>query len=121
VTVRCPLADCDAENAADADLCVRCGTPLRHYARLAGYADQLFNRGLAAAAAGDLSAARDLFAAVVHWCPFDVEARNALALACFRLADHTAARAHWTAVLDRRPDDQLATRGLARLAPPPSS
>jgi Flp pilus assembly protein TadD len=109
VTVRCPLTDCDTENAADADKCVRCATPLRHLARLSAYQDQLFNRGLAAATVGDLGTARDLFAAVVHWCPKDIVARNALALASFQLDDYTAARANWKAVLDRAPGDPLAT------------
>jgi hypothetical protein len=116
VTVRCPLTDCDTENVVDADTCVRCGTPLRNLARLSAYPDHLFNRGLAAATAGDLGMARDLFAAVVHWCPLDVVARNALALASFQLDDHAAARANWEAVLDRSPGDPLATEGLARLA-----
>lgn len=118
MTVRCPLTDCDTENAADADKCVRCATPLRHLARLSAYPDQLFNRGLAAATAGDMGVARELFAAVVHWCPLDLEARNALALANFQLDDHTAARVNWEAVLDRFPDDPLATEGLARLGGP---
>jgi cytochrome c-type biogenesis protein CcmH/NrfG len=89
---------------------------LRHYARLRVYPDQLFNRGLSAAAAGDLGTARDLFAAVVHWCPLDIEARNALALAGFQLGDHATARLNWKAVLDRSPGDHLATEGLSRLA-----
>ncbi|MFF3573721.1 hypothetical protein ACFYXQ_38785 [Nocardia jiangxiensis] len=116
MTVRCPLTDCDTENAADAEKCVRCATPLRHLARLSAYPDQLFNRGLAAATAGDLGTARDLFAAVVHWCPQDVVARNALALASFQLEDHAAACVHWEAVLDGSPGDPLATDGLALLA-----
>jgi Flp pilus assembly protein TadD len=119
VTVRCPLTDCATENAADADTCVRCGTPLRHLARLSVYPDHLFNRGLAAAMAGELGTARDLFAAVVHWCPLDVEARNALALASFQLDDHAAARANWTTVLERFPGDAMAAEGLARLAAHP--
>ena len=86
---------------------------MRHYARLTAYAAQLFNRGLAAANAGDLESARDLFAAVVYWCPLDGEARNALALACHRLGDTASARSHWSEVLARSPDDPVATAGLA--------
>lgn len=115
MTVRCPIADCDRVNAADAERCVRCGTPLRQLARLSAYADQLFNRGLAAAESGELGTARDLFAAVVYWCPQDVVARNALALVAFQLGDCAAARVGWEAVLQRSPDDPLATAGLARL------
>jgi Flp pilus assembly protein TadD len=97
------------------ELCVGCGTPLRHLGNLTCYPAQLFNRGLAAARADDLGEARELFAAIVHWCPLDWEARNALALANFQLGDSAAARHHWTVVLNRRPKDPIATRGLVKL------
>lgn len=71
---------------------------------------------MAAAAAGELAGARELFAAVVHWCPLDAEARNALAMACHQLGDAEAARAHWAAVLARSPRDPMATAGLAASA-----
>ncbi|QUQ67114.1 hypothetical protein [Kutzneria sp. CA-103260] len=115
MTVRCPLTDCGAENVADAETCVRCGSPLREFARLTAYPDQLFNQGLAAAQAGELAVARELFAAVVHWCPLDAEARNALALTNFQLGDHQAAHTHWAAVLDRCPGDAMAVEGMSRM------
>lgn len=89
--------------------------PLRNYVRLAGHPTRLFNAGLTAARAGDLTAARDLFAAVVHWCPLDWEARSALALASFQLGDRDQARRHWRTVLERQPQDPTATAGLANL------
>lgn len=89
--------------------------PLRNYARLSGHPARLFNAGLTAARAGDLTAARDLFAAVVHWCPLDWEARNALALASYQLGDLDQARLHWLTVLERQPQDPTATTGLANL------
>jgi Flp pilus assembly protein TadD len=79
---------------------------------LSGHAARLFNDGLAAARENRLPAARDLFAAVVYWCPLDVEARNALALALLMLGDDAGARGQWTQVLALRPGDPLAARGL---------
>ncbi|MEV6907214.1 hypothetical protein [Amycolatopsis sp. NPDC051071] len=118
--LRCPLPGCGAENAADADACVRCTAPLRHFGRLSAYPAQLFNAGLAAARAGDLNEARELFAAVVHWCPMDAEARNALALASYQLDEHETAQTHWQAVLDCSPGNPFATEGLGRLPAPTS-
>lgn len=89
--------------------------PLRNHVRLAGHPARLFNAGLTAARAGDLASARDLFAAVVHWCPLDGEARSALALACYQLGDLEKARRHWQKVLERQPQDPIATAGLAKL------
>jgi hypothetical protein len=120
VNIRCPVPNCGAENELETEFCTRCGVPLRSYERLSAYPAQLFNGGLAAAKSDDLGTARELFAAVVHWCPFDWEARNALALASFELGDDAAARHHWSVVLDRRPRDPVATRGLERLAGPAS-
>ncbi|QFR01155.1 hypothetical protein F9278_38820 [Streptomyces phaeolivaceus] len=114
--VPCPVVLCRRENAYGAEFCAGCRTPLSGYARLYAHPALLFNRGLAAAREGRLSAARDCFAAVVHWCPADTEARNALALACLGLADHDEARRQWTEVLSRRPADPKADRGLAHLA-----
>jgi Flp pilus assembly protein TadD len=51
---------------------------------------------------------------VVHWCPHDLEARNALALALLHLGDRPAAQHQWTQVLHRRPSDPLATAGLTQ-------
>ncbi|MFE7839423.1 tetratricopeptide repeat protein [Streptomyces sp. NPDC057474] len=117
-SVRCPVVLCRRENAYGAEVCAGCRTPLSGYARLHVHPAHLFNRGLAAAREGSLAAARDCFAAVVHWCPGDTEARNALALAGLGLGDHDEARRQWTEVLARRPGDPKATRGLARLAAP---
>ncbi|MEV7426075.1 MULTISPECIES: tetratricopeptide repeat protein [unclassified Streptomyces] len=115
--VRCPVALCRRENVYGAEVCAGCRTPLSGYARLHAHPAYLFNRGLAAAREGRIAAARDCFAAVVHWCPGDTEARNALALAGLRLGDSDEARRQWTEVLERRPDDPKATRGLTELAP----
>ncbi|WP_200308012.1 tetratricopeptide repeat protein [Streptomyces adelaidensis] len=117
-TVRCPVPLCRRDNTYGAEACAGCGTPLSGYARLHARPAHLFNRGLTAAREGRLAAARDCFAAVVHWCPGDTEARNALALAGLALGDPDEARRQWTEVLDRRPDDPKAARGLARLAEP---
>jgi hypothetical protein len=113
--VRCPLPRCGAENPLDADRCSRCGLPVRGYATLSTYAAYLFNQGLGAAREGRLGRAREYFAAVVHWCPADTEARNALALAAFQLGDPDEARQQWDLVRQRRPGDRLANRGLSRV------
>jgi hypothetical protein len=115
----CPLPRCGAENEAGADICAGCGTPLRTHAFLSAYPAYLFNQGLAAARAEKLSRARDLFSAVVHWCPKDWEARNALAYASFELGDAVEARRHWNLVLAERATDPFATTGLERLNQPP--
>lgn len=115
MTIRCPMPRCGADYEASAEACAGCGSPLWNYARLSAYPAHLFNQGLAAARAGRLGAARELFAAVVHWCPADWEARNALALASFELGDLAAARRHWESVLSRRTNDPQATHGLCRL------
>lgn len=111
----CPASACRAGNHAQAEVCERCGTPLRGYARLSTYPARLFNLGLSAARAGKVARARDFFAAVVHWCPMDLEARNALAMACFALGDETEARHHWEMILERSPVDALVMQGLAAL------
>lgn len=111
--MRCPLPRCGKENLADVTECAGCGVPLDGYARLSAHPDALFTQGLAEARAGRTSTARDLFAAVVHWCPYDVEARNALALAAYELGDLSEARHHWQTVQGQRPSDPIATQGLA--------
>jgi tetratricopeptide (TPR) repeat protein len=118
-TVRCPLPRCGAENPLGADRCSRCGLPVRGYATLSTYAAYLFNQGLAAAREGRLGPAREYFAAVVHWCPADTEARNALALAAFELGEADEAREHWERVRQRQPGDPLASWGLSRVAGDP--
>lgn len=110
----CP-AGCGADNDTEAERCANCGAPLVNHARLVDHAAQLFNSGLAAARAGEFGKARELFAAVVNWIPRDRDARNALALACFRLGDHERARFHWTAVLAQRPQDAFAATGLRKI------
>ncbi|WP_127358788.1 tetratricopeptide repeat protein [Actinacidiphila soli] len=114
-SVRCPVVLCGRENAYGTEACAGCRTPLSGYARLHVHPAYLFNRGLAAAREGRLTAARDCFAAVVLWCPGDTEARNALALAGLRLGDPGEAQRQWTEVLHRRPGDPKATTGLAGL------
>jgi len=118
----CPASRCRAENEPDGEVCVRCQTPLRSYSRLLAYSAALFNQGLAAARAGRLSQARDLFSAVMWWCPMDIDARNAFALACYQLGDKAEARRSWGKVLARSPSNEVALRGLAMLdrAAPPS-
>lgn len=117
----CPI-QCGTSNEADADRCAGCGSPLRNHTRLSAHAAHLFNQGLVAARTGELSQARELFAAVVHWMPKDRKARNALALASFELGDEERARHHWNQVLAQRPTDSFATTGLNRLnrADPPT-
>lgn len=115
MTVTCPIGNCRADNDAAAEVCVACGTPLRNFVRVSAYPARLFNQGLEAARAGRFGEARELFAAVVHWCPRDLEARNALALACFELSDFGAARHHWEYVRSVDPANSLAERGLGRV------
>jgi hypothetical protein len=117
-TITCPVSGCGAPNSATAESCVACLTPLAGYGRLAMHGDALFNRGLRAARAGDGATARDLFAAVVHWQPHDVDARNAHALACLGAGDLHAARSGWEDVLARCPGDALAAQGLSCLKRP---
>lgn len=119
-TLTCPAARCKTENDLLAEFCTKCGTPLRGYARLSAYPNQLFNMGLAAARGGNLARARDLLAAVVYWCPLDLEARNALAQACYTQGDTLTAREHWEIVLSRSPGEPLASRGLAALTTSPA-
>ncbi|MFE7015198.1 tetratricopeptide repeat protein [Streptomyces sp. NPDC057651] len=111
----CPLSRCRAVNSATAETCRSCATPLRAWVRLRAHPAKLFNAGLEAARSGRTATARDHFAAVVHWCPGDAEARSALALACLLLDDPEEARDHWRQVLTRRPNDATALKGLAHL------
>jgi Flp pilus assembly protein TadD len=94
------------------------GAGLRGAERISAHAARLFNEGLAAAAAGRLAVARDCFAAVVLWHPYDLEARSAYAFSCLSLGDGEQARRQWDLVLARRPTDERALRGLAMLAEP---
>ncbi|GAB2917917.1 hypothetical protein GCM10022245_60150 [Streptomyces mayteni] len=111
--IPCPVPLCRGANSLQTPACTTCGTPLFGYAHLTAYPAHLFNQGLAAAREDRLEAARDCFAAVVLWCPGDHEARNALALAAFRLGDREGARQHWATVLADRPDDRKAKDGLS--------
>ncbi len=115
----CPAAGCRTENDPAAPACVTCGTPLTGYVRLSVFPAKLFNQGLEAARHGKLAQARDCFAAVVAWCPLDLEARNALAQACYALGDTETATEHWQVVLSRSPKDALAVKGLRALSRPP--
>jgi Flp pilus assembly protein TadD len=89
---------------------------VHQHQRIRAHAARLFNEGLAAGQAGQAVAARDLFAAIVYWYPYDLEARNALALACLESGDDQTARGHWAYILSRRPDDTKALRGMILLA-----
>jgi len=114
--VICPVSFCRAVNDVHTEECKRCGIPLRAYARLALYPAHLFNSGLDAARQGNMKRAREFFAAVVHWCPMDSEARNALAMACFGEGDFAEARYHWETVLTQFTSDPIARRGLDEIA-----
>lgn len=108
----CPAGMCRTENDVRAEVCERCGLPLRELSRLSIYPAHLFNEGLSAARKNQMECARDLFAAVVHWCPMDHEARNALAMACFALGDETEACHHWETVLEQSPANAVSVRGF---------
>jgi hypothetical protein len=111
----CPASTCRTDNDVRAEVCERCRLPLSGFARLYLFPAHLFNMGLSAAQSNQMAYARDLFAAVVYWCPLDYEARNALALACFTLGDAIEARKHWEAVLKQSPSNTLAARGLVAI------
>ena len=113
--LRCPATLCNTENDPEAEECKNCGTPLQGYARLSAYPSYLFNQGIVAVSQGEVSRARDLFAAIVYWCPLDIEARNALATACLALGDKTEARRHWQTVLARAATNTTAKQGLTVL------
>ncbi len=111
----CPESKCRLENDALAEVCERCQTPLQAYVQLLVHPARLFNKGLAMARENQYAQARDLFAAIVHWCPMDMEARNALAMACFVLNDLDQAHFHWERILAQSPADTLAKQGLAAI------
>lgn len=115
MAITCPIISCQAANEIDAVSCVHCGVPLSNYTRLVVYPSHLFNQALVAARQGQLSQARDLFAAVVYWCPLDLEARNALAMACYVLHDWPEARRHWEIVKEHAPSNAIALKGLAAI------
>jgi len=119
--LRCPVGACGAENDPLADACEGCGVPLRGYARVASHAARLFNQGLEAAREDRLGRARDLFAALVYWCPLDIEARNSLASTCMAMGDRAEAQNHWQQVLEKAPGDPIATAGLMALDRPDST
>lgn len=114
--IACPGVTCRAQNDARNEVCLRCQLPLQGYVQLLTHPNNLFNTGLDMAHANRLGEARDLFAAVVYWCPKDVEARKALAMACFALNDQHEARKQWEHVLEQSPDDELAQQGVAALS-----
>ncbi len=111
----CPITTCRAENDVLSEMCIRCGTPLSAYKKLSVHPAQLFNLGLEAAQQGQIKHARDLFAAIVYWCPKDRDARNALAMACYTLGDFVDARNHWESVLVQTPQDNIALKGITAL------
>ena len=105
-----------AEESGDARETERDESAVPGRARIRAHAATLFNDGLAAARDRRPREARDLFAACVLWYPNDLEARSALALACWETGDHEAARRHWESALEQRPSDRRARRGLALVA-----
>src|SRR5579872_3754390 len=113
--ITCPESSCRAENDARRERCIRCETPLRSYVKLLNQHHHLFNQGLKFARSGDYTSARDAFAAVVAWCPRDIDARNALAMTCFALRDWQMARVQWEKTLEQAPGDTLACQGLERI------
>src|SRR5260370_27484726 len=115
--ITCPESTCRAENDAHASACEQCQTPLRGYAQMLMHPARLFNKGLSKARENKFAQARELFAAVVYWCPMDLEARNALAMACYAQNDPDQARYHWEWILAQSPADTLAKQGLASLQP----
>lgn len=114
--ITCPLGPCKSENELNAESCSACGVPLQGYAHLYSHPNQLFNLGLEAAREGRLKQARDYFAAVINWCPLDLEARNAMTMACFALKDYEEARMHCQLALKQSPGDAVAGRGLMSIA-----
>jgi len=111
----CPVSICQADNDFNAEVCKRCGLPLRGFAKMSIYPAHLFNKGLSEARANRITHARDLFAAVVYWCPMDCEAHNALAMTCFALEDYIEAQCQWEMVLKQSPANTLAAQGLAAI------
>ena len=109
----CPEPSCRAENLPTADICTRCGLPLKAYAQTLDYAARLFNRGLDLVQQHQLEQARECFAALVYWYPHDREARNALAMTCLMLNDLISATEHWQKVHEQAPSDSIANQGLA--------
>ncbi len=112
----CPESSCRAENDARQEQCTCAYSPLRGDVKLLNHHHHLFNQGLECARRGEYAQARDAFAAVVAWCPRDIEARNALAMACFALHDWQAARRQWLNALELAPNDAIALQGLEHIA-----
>lgn len=111
----CPVSKCRADNPPEVVRCERCGIPLQGYGRLVDHVSALFNRGVEAGRAGRVGEARECLAALVAWCPFDLEARNAFAVACLESGDIEEARRQWEWVCRYAPTDPLAQQGLAYL------
>jgi Flp pilus assembly protein TadD len=116
----CPGGTCRTENEADAEVCVQCSLPLKTYSRMMIYPAQLFNEGLSQASKGNFARARDLFAAIVYWCPMDMEARNALAMSYVALGDEAGASLQWETLLEKSPADSLARQCLTLLKNAPA-
>ncbi len=111
----CPINTCHTDNDLQANVCMCCGISLHEYFRLFVHPAYLFNQGLDAARKGNFALARDLFAAVIYWCPKDWNARNAFAAACLELDDLDEARRQWQLVRDGHPKDICAAQGIAVL------
>lgn len=111
----CPQSFCRASNDVTANSCSRCGTLLQGYIHLSLYPAQLFNQGLNAAKHGYVHRARDLFAAVVQWCPQDIEARKAFAMACMAAEDVEKAHEQYQRISEQLPDDIHTQHALKEL------
>lgn len=111
----CPQSSCRASNHVTATSCSRCGTLLQNYIHLSLYPAQLFNQGLEAAQQGNPNRARDLFAAVVQWCPQDIEARKAFAMACIATKDVETAHEQYQRISEQLPDDTHTQHTLKEL------
>ncbi|GHO65074.1 hypothetical protein KSC_039660 [Ktedonobacter sp. SOSP1-52] len=111
----CPAENCRTANDPDAEKCIHCGTRIKEYIHIITHQAQLFNEGVTYAHKGDLSRARDLFAAVVYWYPQDIEARAALAMACISVGDLKEAYRHWELILEQAPENTLAQQNIVVL------
>jgi Flp pilus assembly protein TadD len=115
MTSTTPESDDETRDEQETGLAPLPASAVHQHQRIRAHAARLFNEGVAAGRAGQAAMARDLFAAIVHWYPHDLEARSALALACLESGDDLAAQSHWAYVLNRRASDPRALGGMILL------
>ena len=111
----CPQSSCRTSNDVNATSCSHCGTLLQGYMHLSLYPAQLFNQGLEAARQGNVRYARDLFASVIQWCPQDIEARKAFAMACIATKDEQLAYQQYKHIASLAPHDTHTQHALKEL------